>query len=130
MMQADLLFTLEDAAKELKRQGGCYVSFGVLKRRYEELLHRCNQLLQIDTEEEEHKRALVRLACVKAFLLLLLGWTIFSAKNSKNINLLWLLALQDMDELGSWSWVGWDLFSYMSSYHLPPTHRWPPVVVT
>jgi len=43
------------------------------------------------------------LACIKAFLLLLLGWTIFSAKNSKNINLLWLLALQDKDELGSWS---------------------------
>jgi len=46
------------------------------------------------------------LACIKAFLLLLLGWTIFSAKNSKNSNLLWLLALQDMDELGSWSWGG------------------------
>jgi len=36
----------------------------------------------------------------------LLGWTIFAGKNSININLLWLLALQDMDELGSWSWGG------------------------
>jgi len=104
MMQADLLFTLEDVGKELTKQGCCYVSFCVLKRRYEELLHRCNQLVEIDTEEEEHKRALVRLACIKAFLLILLGWTIFSAKNSKNINLLSLLALQDMDELDSWSW--------------------------
>jgi len=33
MMKANLLFTLKDAGKELTRQGGCYVSFGVLKRR-------------------------------------------------------------------------------------------------
>ena len=39
-------------------------------------------------------------------MLLLLGWTIFSDKNKKNINLLWLLALQDIDELDSWSWGG------------------------
>ena len=46
-------------------------------------------------------------------MLLLLGWTIFSGKNSKNINLLWLLALQDMDELDKWSWGGMGLaFQY------------------
>jgi len=109
MMQADLLFTEEDAAKELTKQGGSHVSFGVLKRRYEQLLNRCNQLVEIDTEEEQQERAQVRLACVKAFLLLLLGWTIFSGKNSKNINLLWLLALQDMDELDNWSCGGMGL---------------------
>jgi len=109
MMHADLLFTEKDADKELTKQSGSHVSFGVLKRRYEELLNRCNQLVEIDTDEEQHERALVRLACIKAFLLLLLGWTIFSAKNSKNINLLWLLVLQDMDELGSWSWGGMGL---------------------
>ena len=41
--------------------------------------------------------------------LLTSGWTIFAGKNSKNINLLWLLALQDMDELDSWSWGGMGL---------------------
>ena len=45
MMQVDLLFTAEAAAKELTRQGAARVSFGVLKRRYEELLNKCNQLL-------------------------------------------------------------------------------------
>jgi len=99
MMQADLLLTEEDAAKELRKQGACHVSFGVLKRRYEELLNRYNQLVEIDTLEEQHERAEVRVACIKAFLLLLLGCTIFSGKNNKNINLLWLLALQDMNEL-------------------------------
>ena len=33
----------------------------------------------------------------------------FSGKNSKNINLFWLLALQDIDELDNWSWGGMGL---------------------
>ena len=88
MMQVDLLFTEEAATKEVARQGAAHVSFGVQKKRYEELLNRCNQLLEIDTQEEQDERAHVRLAC---------------------INLLWLLALQDMDELDSWSWGGMKL---------------------
>jgi len=99
MMQVDLLFTTEVAAKKMTKQGAAHVSFGVLKRRYEELLNRCNQLLEPDTQKEQDERAQVRLACIKVFLLLLLGWTIFSGKNNKNINLLWLFALQEMDEL-------------------------------
>jgi len=38
--------------------------------------------------------------------LLILGYTLFAGKNSKTINLLWLLALQDLDSLGDWSWGG------------------------
>jgi len=45
MMQVDLLFTEEAAAKEVEKQGAAHVSFGILKRRYEELLNRCNHLL-------------------------------------------------------------------------------------
>ena len=47
-----------------------------------------------------------------AFLILdttelpLIRWTIFVSKNNRTINLLWLFALQDMDELDSWSWGG------------------------
>jgi len=101
MMQVDVLFTVEAAAKEVGRQGVAHISFGVLKRRYEKFLNRCNQLLEPDTQEEQDEQAQVRLTCIKAFLLLLLGWTIFPDKNIKNINMLWLLALQDMDELDS-----------------------------
>jgi len=106
IMQSDLLFIAKAATKEMTRQGAAHISFGVLKRRYEELLNRCNQLVEIHTQEEEDERAEVRRACIKAFLFLLLGWTIFSGKINKNINLLWFLALQDMDELDSWSWGG------------------------
>ena len=130
MMQANLLFTAEDAAKEMTRQGAAHISFGVLKRRYEELFNMCNQLLDIDTKEEKDERAEVRLACIKAFLLLLLGWNIFSGKNSKNINLLWLLALQDMDELDSWSWGGMRLAFLYEQLSLTSDSSVASVVVT
>jgi len=90
MMQVDLHFTEEAAAKEVARQGAAHVNFGKLKRWYEELLNRCHQLLEPDTEEVYEEQGQVRLACIKAFLLLLLCWTLF--------------ALQDMDELGNWTW--------------------------
>jgi len=72
-MQVDLLFTAEAAAKEVGKQGAAHISFCVLKRRYEELLNKCNQLLEPDTQEEQDEQAQVKLACIKAFLLLLLG---------------------------------------------------------
>jgi len=37
---------------------------------------------------------------LKRFLLLLLGYALFA---SKTVNLMWLLALQNLDELGEWS---------------------------
>jgi len=83
MMQEDQHFTAEDAAKEVGRQGGAHVSFIKLKRHYKELLHRCNQLIEPDTEEEHAEQAEVRMACIKAFLLLLLSYTIFASKNSR-----------------------------------------------
>ena len=51
MKQVDLLFIAEATAKEVGKQGAAHISFGVLKRRYEELLNRCKQLLEPDTHE-------------------------------------------------------------------------------
>jgi len=39
MLQNDLLFTAEAAAKEVRSQGVVHVSFGKLKMRYEDLLY-------------------------------------------------------------------------------------------
>ena len=41
---------------------------------------------------------------MKAFLLLLLGYTLFAGKNSKTINLLCMLAIRDLANIGMWSW--------------------------
>ena len=73
MLQEDLLFSAEDAAKEVGRQGAAHVSFGKLKIRYAQLLSRFNELRQPDTEEEHAEQAVVRVTCIKAFLLLVLG---------------------------------------------------------
>jgi len=56
------------------------------------------------TQEEHTEHTEIMIACIKAFLLLLLGYTIFADKNSITIKMLWMLALQDMDKLVSWSW--------------------------
>ena len=82
MMHDHLHFTVEAAAKEVGRQGDAHVSFTKLKRPYEELLHRCNNLIDPDREEEHAELVEVRITCIKAFLLLLLSWTIFVGKNS------------------------------------------------
>jgi len=101
-MENELLFTVEDAVEQVDKHSGAHVSYTALKQRHEELLNRCNQLVGDDLSEEE-EQSRVRCACVKAFLLFLLGYTLFTGKNSKTINLLWLLAIQNLDELGEWS---------------------------
>jgi len=130
MMQVDLLFTAEAATKEVGKQGVAHISFGVLKMRYEELLNRCNQLLEPDTQEEQDEQAQVRLACIKVFLLLLLGWTIFPTRTAKTLICCGCLRRKIWTSWTAGHGVRWDLLSYMSSYVLPPTHLWPPVVVT
>ncbi|RHN49885.1 putative protein-serine/threonine phosphatase [Medicago truncatula] len=110
LLENQLLFTVEDAMEQVSYNSGAYVTYTALKERYEQLLNRCNQLVGEDlSEEEEEEQRRVRPACVKAFLLLLLGYTLFAGKNSKTINLLWLLAIQNLDELGEWSWGGMGL---------------------
>jgi len=58
------------------------------------------------------------------FLLLLFGYTLFAGKNSKTINLLWLLMIRNLDELGAWSWGGmrlaflYEQLSLTSSSHV------------
>jgi len=38
------------------------------------------------------------------FLLLLLGYTLFTGKNNKTNNLVWMLAIQDLANVGTWAW--------------------------
>jgi len=82
--------------KECKDQLGAFFSYTPLKKCYERLLNRCNKLQQPASHEEE-EQSLVRTAYIKAFLLLLIGYTIFAGKNSRSVNLLWLLELQVRD---------------------------------
>jgi len=66
----------------------------------------------------------IRPACVKAFFLLLLGYTLFANKNSKTVNLLWMLANWNLADLGTRSWGGMGLaflyeqLNFTSSSHI------------
>ena len=101
-MVTHLLFPVEDAVEQVSNNSGVFVTYMALKERYEHLLNRCNHLLGEDLSEEELSR--IRPACVMVFLLLLLGYTLFAGKNSKTSNLLWMLAIRDLAEIGTWSW--------------------------
>ena len=108
-MENELLFPVEEAVEQVDKHLGAHVNYIALKQRYEELLNRCNQFVGDDLSEEEEEHSRVRPACVKAFLLLLLGYTFFVGKNNKTINLLLLFVIQNLDELGGWSWGGMGL---------------------
>jgi len=105
LMVTHLLFLVEDAVEHVSNNSGAFVTYTALKERYEHMLNRCNHLLREDlSEEEEEELSRIRPTCVKAFLLLLLGYTIFVSKNNKTINLLWMLAIRDLANIGTWSW--------------------------
>ena len=96
LMVTHLLFLVEEAVQQVSDNSGVCVTYTTLKERYEHLLNRCNHLLGEDlSEEEEEELSHIRLACVKAFLLLLLGYTLFAGKNSKTISLLWMVMGHD-----------------------------------
>jgi len=102
LMVNHLLFPVEETVEQVSNNSGAFATYTTLKERYEHMLNRCNHLLGEDLSEEELSH--IRPACVKAFLLLLLGYTLFAGKNSKTINLLWMLAIRYLANIGTWSW--------------------------
>ncbi|RHN73338.1 hypothetical protein MtrunA17_Chr2g0297371 [Medicago truncatula] len=80
LLENELGFTTQEAMKEVKDQRGLYVSYTHLKRCYESMLNRCNQLEEPASDEEEEEQSVVRTTCIK-----------------------------DLDRLGDWSWGGMTL---------------------
>ena len=116
LMVTHLLFPVEEAVQQVSDNSGACVTYTTLKERYEHLLNKCIHLMGEDlSEEEEEELSRIRPTCVKAFLLLLLGYTFFAGKNSKTISLLWMLAIRNLDDIDTWSWAGWDLLSCTSN---------------
>lgn len=77
-----------------------------MKEAYDRLFHMCNELEQSDDDEVVGELETVRTTCIKAFLLLLVG---LANKNSKNVHMIWLMALHDLDTVHEWSWGGMPL---------------------
>jgi hypothetical protein len=91
-MQDELCFTEAEVMAKVEIQCRAHVSSTKLKTRYYTLWNRCNQLVEPASEAKEEDQSVVRTTNVKAFLLLLLAYTLFAGNNSKIVNLLWLLA--------------------------------------
>jgi len=106
LLQNELGFTEDEDQKEVTKQWGGYVSINYLKECYERLLNMCNRLEHPadDEQEKEKEQGLARNTCIKAFLLLLVGYTIFTNKNNKCVHLIRLKQFQDLDTLDEWSW--------------------------
>ena len=55
-------------------------------------------------EEEDDELRKTKEYCIKAFLLFLVGVTIFSNKTNKHVNVIWLIGMQDLYRVHTWSW--------------------------
>jgi len=79
VMVTHLLFPVDKAVQHVSDNSGACVTYTTLKERYEHLLNRCNHLMGEDlSEEEDEELSRIRHVCVNAFLLLLLGYTLFA----------------------------------------------------
>jgi hypothetical protein len=97
LLQRELGMTEAEAMSEVNKQWGGYISIPHLKIVYDRLMHICDELEQHGDEEEAKELDKTRAFCIKAFLFLLVGVTIFANKNSNNVHLLLLTMMQDLD---------------------------------
>jgi len=76
---------------------------------YVRLIHKCNQLEDLDEEEEAEELRKTGEHCIKAFLLFLVGVTIFANKINKHVHMIWLMGMKDIDRVHMWSLDGMTL---------------------
>jgi len=108
-MGDELGLTEEEVMSEVNKQRGGYICKHNLKIVYDTLVHRCDELEHPADEEEANELDRNKTMFIKAFLLFLVGVTIFANKNNKNVHMLWLTMLQDLDTVQEWSWGGMTL---------------------
>jgi hypothetical protein len=91
------------AMKNCREEYGGYTSYKLLRQYYETYLDSATRLADIedpDTREEQELQR-VRTACVKCYLLYLVGCLLFGDKSNKRIELVYLKTMED----GYWGCV-------------------------
>jgi len=76
-MQSEMGLTEKEVEEESSTRGGGNISIPNLKKLYDRILHRCNQLEDPTDEEGEEELQKTREHCIMAFLLFLVAVTIF-----------------------------------------------------
>ena len=83
-----------------------YVSYKTLRKYYEDYLDAATRLSDAHTQEEVQELRRVRTACVKCYLLYLVGCLFFRDKSNKRIELIYLTTMEDYAGMRNYSWGG------------------------
>ncbi|GAU41518.1 hypothetical protein TSUD_302570 [Trifolium subterraneum] len=114
MCEELLNFSREDAQKEFNKMKGAHVSFAKLLEIYHDNLNLA--LAAEDNEDEEEETVeFIRDCTVRAFLLYLIGGTLFTNKSVQYVDLIFLSYLQDIPLINTWNWGAFGL-AYMYNY--------------
>jgi len=95
--------------KTCKDEYGAYIGYKTLKDLYEDHLSAATRLIDAHTTEQIQERDSHRTACVKWFLLYLVGCLLFGDKINKRIELIYLTTMKDNATMGDYSWGGMTL---------------------
>jgi hypothetical protein len=89
-----------------KDEYGAFVSYKTLKTYYED---HATRMRDAQTLEDVHERNRRRTACVKCYLLYLVGCLLFGDKSNKRIELIYLTTMNDYARMRDYSWGGMTL---------------------
>ncbi|GAU37261.1 hypothetical protein TSUD_319150 [Trifolium subterraneum] len=114
MCEELLNFSREDAQEEFDKMKGAHVSFAKLLEIYPDNL---NSALEAENNEDEEEETVefLRDCTVRAFLLYLIGGTLFTNKSVQYVDLIFLSYLQDIPLINTWNW-GASGLAYMYNY--------------
>ncbi|GAU21307.1 hypothetical protein TSUD_372010 [Trifolium subterraneum] len=114
MCEELLNFSREDAQEEFDKMKGVHVSFAKLLEIYHNNL---NLALEAENNQDEEAETVefLRDCTVKAFLLYLIGGTLFTNKSDQYVDLIFLSYLQDIPLINTWNW-GASGLAYIYNY--------------
>jgi len=97
------------AVKTCKDEYGACIGYKTLKNLYEDHLSAATRLIDAQMTEHIHERDRRRTACVKCFLLYLVGCLLFDDKSNKHIEFIYLMTMKNYAMMGDYSWEGMTL---------------------
>jgi hypothetical protein len=113
MCEEFLNFSREDCKQEFAKTNGAHIGFPKLQEIYHANL---NLALKAENDKEaEHVVVWYREATIRAFLLYLLGATIFTNKSGQYVDVIFLTYLQDLNVVNTWNW-GASGLAYLYNY--------------
>ena len=93
--------------KNCNEEYGGYISYKALREYYEGYLDAATRLSDPQNPRDPQELERVRTACVKCYLLYLVGCLLFGDKSNKHIELVYLTTMEDgYAEMRNYSWEG------------------------